>query len=132
VISSYVCEYVVARCERLRVAGFLDKGTNNVATLPLAIAALAAGRTSFSPAYVAARTAWHHDPRAVAKRLTDAEQRILPLLAEGRTDAEIAALTGLSEMTVKRHRSDILHRLNLPSTPKLMAHAQARGFGMLR
>ena len=123
---------MVARCERLRVAGFIDKGACNLVTVPAAVAALARGQTSFSPAYLAAKLAWQRDPRAVAKRLTDIQQKILPLIAEGWTDPEIATHIGSADTTVQRHRSDILHRLDLPSTPKLMAFAAARGFRSLR
>ena len=132
VVSSNVCEYVVARCARLNVAGFLDKGCDNLATVPLALAALVQGRTSFSPVYSEAKLAWQRDPRAVAKRLTDMEQKILPLIAHGLTNDEISVHVACAEMTVKRHRSEILRRLDLPSTPKLMVFALARGFGTLR
>jgi two-component system response regulator NreC len=132
VLSSHVREYVVARCEQLHVAGFLDKSCDNLATVPLALAALAQGRTSYSAAYKEAKLAWLRDPCAVAKRLTDMEQKILPLIAHGLTNDEISAHAGCAATTVKRHRSEILRRLNLPSTPKLMAFALARGFGMLR
>ncbi len=105
VVSSHVCEYVVARCERLRVAGFLAKGCDNLVTVPLALAALGRGLTWFSPAYVVAKLAWRRDPRAVAKRLTGLEQKILPLIVDGFTNDEISARMGCAEATVKHHRS---------------------------
>ena len=45
--------------------------------------------------------------------LTDQERRILPLIAEGKTNREIAAALYLSEHTVKTYVSDLLKRLGL-------------------
>ena len=41
------------------------------------------------------------------------EQRILPLIAEGKTNRQIAEALGLSEHTVKAHVSDLLGKLEL-------------------
>jgi two-component system response regulator DevR len=45
--------------------------------------------------------------------LAEHECRLLPLIAEGRTNREIAAQLGLSEHTVKTYVSRILRKLNL-------------------
>jgi two-component system response regulator DevR len=50
------------------------------------------------------------DPLAV---LSEQERRILPLIAEGKTNREIAAAMYLSEHTVKTYVSDMLKRLRL-------------------
>jgi two-component system response regulator DevR len=44
---------------------------------------------------------------------TEQERRILPLIAEGKTNREIAAALFLSEHTVKAYVSDLLKRLGL-------------------
>jgi two-component system response regulator DevR len=51
-----------------------------------------------------------NDPLAI---LTQQERRILPLLAEGKTNREIAAALVLSEHTVKTYVSDILRKLHV-------------------
>lgn len=47
------------------------------------------------------------------RRLTEQEWRILPLIAEGKTNREIAAALHLSDRTVKSYVSNILTKLNL-------------------
>lgn len=46
------------------------------------------------------------------RQLSDQERRILPLIAEGKTNREIAAVLSLSEHTVKIYVSDLLSKLN--------------------
>jgi two-component system, NarL family, response regulator DevR len=50
------------------------------------------------------------DPLAA---LSKQERKVLPLLAEGRTNREIAAALFVSEHTAKSYVSDILHKLGL-------------------
>src|SRR6266511_2774802 len=46
-------------------------------------------------------------------RLSEQERKILPLIAEGKTNREIAAALSLSDRTVKSYVSNILTKLNL-------------------
>jgi DNA-binding NarL/FixJ family response regulator len=47
--------------------------------------------------------------------LSQREQQVLRLLADGRTNREIAAALGLSTETVKTHVSSILEKLDVKS-----------------
>lgn len=49
----------------------------------------------------------------LAEQLTEREQSVLELIAEGLTNREIGAQLYLSEKTIKHHVSDILSKLNL-------------------
>ena len=55
--------------------------------------------------------------------LTDREREILQLVAEGRTNKEVASRLGLSVHTVDTHRGNILQKLNLHSVPELILYA---------
>ena len=55
--------------------------------------------------------------------LTAREREILQLLAEGRTNKEVASLLNISLTTVETHRSHILQKLSLHSTPDLILYA---------
>lgn len=55
--------------------------------------------------------------------LSSQEQRILPLIAEGKTNREIAAALYLSEHTVKTYVSDILRKLHLSRRAEAAAFA---------
>ncbi len=55
--------------------------------------------------------------------LTDREQVVVQLVAEGHTNKEIAAVLGISIKTVETHRASIMHKLDLGSTAALVRYA---------
>lgn len=59
--------------------------------------------------------------------LTDREREILQLVAEGKTNKEIAAVLNISTYTIDTHRSHILQKLNLHSAPELILYAVRKG-----
>ena len=59
--------------------------------------------------------------------LTDREREILQLVAEGRTNKEIASLLNISPYTIDTHRTHILQKLNLHSAPELILYAVRKG-----
>ena len=59
--------------------------------------------------------------------LTDREQEILKLIAEGRTNQEIADLLVLSSSTVQTHRAHIMAKLGLHTRTELVKFAIHRG-----
>ena len=59
--------------------------------------------------------------------LTDREREILQLVAEGRTNKEVASLLNISLTTVETHRTHILQKLNLHSIPELILYAVRKG-----
>src|SRR5438034_1318224 len=56
-------------------------------------------------------------------RLTGREREILQLIAEGRTNSEIAATLSLSLSTVETHRKQIMKKLDLHKTAELVRFA---------
>lgn len=59
--------------------------------------------------------------------LTEREREVLTLIAEGRTNQEIADLLVISIKTVNRHRENIMAKLNLHSRVELVRYAIAQG-----
>ena len=59
--------------------------------------------------------------------LTDREREVLQLVAEGKTNKEIANLLNLSLYTVDTHRTHILQKLDLHSVPELILYAVRKG-----
>lgn len=129
VISAHINEYTLSRCEKLRVDGFIDKDTETVATVKSALAAVAQSRTYFSARFEVARRNLRADPRAIEKRLSGTQQQVLSLIARGFNDEEIATERGIAAKTAEHHRTNILRRLGIPGTPKLIVSAIAKGFG---
>jgi len=59
--------------------------------------------------------------------LTDREREVLQLIAEGRTNKEVAGLLMVSLTTVETHRTNILQKLGLHSVPELILYAVRKG-----
>jgi two-component system response regulator NreC len=65
-----------------------------------------------------------HDP---INLLTKREREVLQLIAEGKTNKEVAAKLNLSVYTVDSHRGKIMEKLNLHSTGELVRFAIKHG-----
>jgi DNA-binding NarL/FixJ family response regulator len=61
------------------------------------------------------------------ERLTDREREVLQLVAEGRTNQEIANLLVLSMKTVLGHRAKIMEKLDIHSRTDLVKYAIRKG-----
>jgi DNA-binding NarL/FixJ family response regulator len=59
--------------------------------------------------------------------LSPREREVLQLLAEGKSNKEVATLLNLSLSTVETHRSKIMQKLNLHSAPELVLYAVRKG-----
>jgi len=59
--------------------------------------------------------------------LTNREREILQLIAEGRTNKEVAGVLNISPTTVETHRTHILRKLDLHSVPELILYAVRKG-----
>jgi two-component system response regulator NreC len=59
--------------------------------------------------------------------LTPREREVLQLLAEGRTNKEVANILKLSIYTVETHRGNILEKLHLHGIPELILYAVRKG-----
>lgn len=58
-----------------------------------------------------------------AKAITDREEEILKLVAEGHTSQEIAGILVISPKTVERHRANLLQKLGLKDRLELTRYA---------
>jgi RNA polymerase sigma factor (sigma-70 family) len=55
--------------------------------------------------------------------LTEREKEILQLLAEGKTNKDVAQLLNLSPNTVETHRTRLMQKLDLHSTAEIVLYA---------
>lgn len=67
------------------------------------------------------------DERAALDGLTEREQEVLKLIADGLTNQEIAEQLSISVKTVERHRANIMSKLNLHSRTELVKYAIRKG-----
>src|ERR1017187_259826 len=59
--------------------------------------------------------------------LSPREREVLQLVAEGKSNKEIASLLNLSVFTVETHRAKIMQKLNLKGVPELILYAVRKG-----
>jgi len=98
-----------------------------------AIRAVCARKAYFSPAvskllvedYI--RQMRQRDVEDSYELLTPREREVLQLLAEGKSNKEVADLLRLSLYTVETHRGNLLQKLNLHSVPELILYAVRKG-----
>ena len=63
--------------------------------------------------------------------LTTREREILKLIAEGKSNKEIAKLLFISMRTVENHRASIMRKLNLSNTAEIVKYAILKGYTSL-
>jgi DNA-binding NarL/FixJ family response regulator len=127
IVTSFGDHSGVAQALRAGARGYLSKDLEPSA-LAAAIRAVAAGHVLLSPEAAAALAAGNHaaggDPvngavgsgpgqNAAGAQLTAREREVLQLLAEGKSNRDIARLLTVSEKTVKTHVSSVLMKLGV-------------------
>lgn len=128
-LTAYTSDLFFYRLEHADICGYVDKNSQTSVALGEALAAVGAGLRWFSPTYQEARMKRIRDPHAFSKLLTRSEQNVLTLIGEACTDVEIAAQLGITARTAQTHRSNIMQKLGIESTPKLVVYARSKGFG---
>jgi two-component system secretion response regulator SsrB len=128
VLTARCDDFAIFRLGQSGIAGLVWKTDNVWNRLGVAIGNIRAGRTCFDPEFLAEQERMRRSPGAFFKILSRKEQALIPLLASGSSDDEIALRIGASASTVKWHRRRILARLDLHRTSDLMNWAREKGF----
>jgi DNA-binding NarL/FixJ family response regulator len=128
VCASDCGENAVLAAMQAGAAGFLRKDTLTPDSLGAAVRATASGSGVVTPDLLDLLVAGvpFDDRRAVA-RLTDREQQVLALIAEGHPTREVAAQLCYSERTVKNVLHDVVTKLNARSRSQAVAFAVREG-----
>ncbi|HEX6158921.1 MAG TPA: response regulator transcription factor [Thermoanaerobaculia bacterium] len=127
-LSMHLDESYVMRSLNAGARGYLLKDSTDEDLLP-AIRAVAAGKSFFSPAVsgvLAEEYMRQLQERGLTDSydlLTDREREVLQLLAEGRSNKEVAALLDVGLSTVETHRANLMQKLNLHSTAEIVLYA---------
>ena len=132
ILSMHSDESYVIRSLKAGARAYLLKDSAE-ADLIEAIHAISAGKSFFSPAvsrilkedYV--RQLGKVDAEDTYELLTNREREVLQLVAEGRTNKEVAGMLNVSITTVETHRTHILQKLGLHSIPELILYAVRKG-----
>ena len=132
VLSMYSDEAYVTRALQAGATGYMLKDSAGKDLLK-GIASVAAGQAYFSPAI--ASLMLDDYVRRVAgsgvvdryETLSEREREIFQLIAEARTNKEVAELLEISPATVETHRARILQKLDIHNTAELVLYAVRRG-----
>jgi two-component system, NarL family, response regulator NreC len=131
-LSMHSDESYVLRALKAGARAYLLKDSAE-SDLVRAIHAVAEGKSYFSPAvskvlledYV--RKLQRAGVEDSFELLTSREREILQLVAEGKSNKEVANLLNLSVYTVETHRSNLMQKLNLRGVPELILYAVRKG-----
>ncbi len=117
---------------RAGARGYLLKGSDSEETLR-AVRAVAAGEAIFGPAVahrlMAFFAAGHAGPPQAFPELTDREREVLELIAQGESNAAIAARLVISQKTVRNHVSNIFTKLRVADRAQAIVRAREAGLG---
>ena len=132
ILSMHSDESYVLRALRAGARGYLLKDSAEP-DLIKAVHVVAGGKSFFSPAvskvllddYV--RKLKRSGTDDAYDLLTPRERELLQLIAEGKSNKDIANLLNLSVYTVESHRSNLMEKLNLKGLPELILYAVRKG-----
>lgn len=132
ILSMHSDESYVIRSLKAGARAYLLKDSAE-ADLIAAIQAITEGKSYFSSAirdllkedYM--RRLSEADAEDTYELLTTREREVLQLVAEGKSNKDVANLLNLSLYTVETHRTHILQKLNLHSVPELILYAVRKG-----
>jgi DNA-binding NarL/FixJ family response regulator len=120
VFSTDATPELIGRLAAAGASGFVSKAAN-ADQLLLAIRAIYAGQNSF-PAYSAPTPTTEQ-----LQRLSPREKEIIGLVRLGLTSCQIADQLSISELTVRTHRRNVMHKLELHNVAALVRFAHEEG-----
>lgn len=128
VLSMHAAAEFVRPAMRAGAHGYVVKGSG-LDDLVTAVRTVAEGSRFLDPSIAhladeATRGQGEEDP---LERLTHREREVLQLVAEGKTNREMADALGLSPKTVDAHRTSLMRKLDLHDAQALTRFAMRRG-----
>lgn len=135
IVSMHADTAVIQNLVRRGVKGYLLKDAL-ADELMLAIRSAAAGKLYLSPTISESVMNMLVNPQrneggATTNPLTEREQEVLQLVAEGHTSSAIAQILSISVKTVEKHRANIMTKLDAADLATLMRVAIKRGYVFL-
>jgi DNA-binding NarL/FixJ family response regulator len=125
-------ESYIIRALEAGARAYLLKTATDEDLMP-AVKSVASGKPFFSPAVTAVliedyvRNLHSRGLSDSFHLLTDREKEVLQLLAEGRSNKEVANELDLGLSTVETHRANLMQKLNLHNTAEIVLYAVRKG-----
>ena len=132
ILSMYSDESYILRALKAGARGYLLKDSAET-DLVRAIRSVAEGKSFFSP--TVSRVLLEDYMRKLQRTggessydlLTPREREVLQLIAEGKSNKEVADMLNLSVYTVETHRGNFMDKLKLKGVPELILYAVRKG-----
>jgi DNA-binding NarL/FixJ family response regulator len=127
-LSMYSEEEFVLRALAAGAKGYLLKDAAEP-DLVRAVQTVARGRPFFSPAITQMLLddymirLQREGRQDTYELLTDREKEVLHLVAEGKTNKEVAAVMNIGVSTIETHRTNLMQKLNLHNTAEIVLYA---------
>ncbi|MGH2441739.1 MAG: response regulator [Chloroflexota bacterium] len=133
-VTMFEDDRTVFAAMRAGARGFVLKGAN-YAEMLRAIRAVGSGEAIFSSSIAIRLTEYFASiqpavPAPIFPELTEREREILDLIAQGRSNAAIAARLVLSPKTVRNHVSNVLAKLQVADRAEAIVRAREAGLGL--
>jgi len=132
ILSMYSNDAYIRKAFELGAKGYMLKNAFEV-DLNRAVKALAEGEAYFSPAisHIVLESmkagSFREAPQEPYERLTLREKEVLQLIAQGKSNKEIALLLNISVNTVAVHRARVMETLGIHRTAELVLYAVKKG-----
>jgi two-component system, NarL family, response regulator NreC len=128
ILSMHSDESYILRALSAGAKGYLLKDSAEGDILP-AVQTVAKGRPYFSPVIASTlldeylQTMKKNKVRDSYDLLSEREKEVLQLLAEGKSNKEVASVLNLSPYTIESHRTSLMQKLNLHNTAEIVLYA---------
>ena len=127
ILSMYSEENYVRNALKAGARGYILKNAADI-DLASAVKKVAAGHQVIGPGLLSSTPGDYDESE---DKLTAREKQVLQLIAEGRSNKEIAGLLELSVNTVSVHRANIMEALGIHRTAELVLYAVRKGLVQL-
>jgi two-component system, NarL family, response regulator NreC len=132
ILSMHANEAYIIQALKAGAKGYLLKDSADT-ELIRGVEVIASGKSFFSPEVAKVMLdnyVRHLAEKGIADRfdtLSEREREIFQLVAEGRSNKEIAELLSVSPATIETHRAHVLQKLDVHNTAELVLYAVRRG-----
>lgn len=132
VLTIHASEEFLFHALKVGADGYLTKAVHELEVV-FAIRAVTKGRCYIDPGVMRplvsafVESSRQHSELDGYSELTDREKEMLPLIASGRTNREIAQALQLSEHTVHNHRAHLMEKLGMHDRTQLLMYAIRHG-----
>jgi DNA-binding NarL/FixJ family response regulator len=132
ILSMHADESYILRALGAGAKGYLLKESTETDVLP-AVQSVRDGKPYFTPSIARLlledymRTLKQNNLQDSYDLLTEREREVLQLLAQGKSNKEVAQVLDLSPHTIDSHRTNMMQKLNLHNTAEIVLYAVRKG-----